>query len=189
MIGVKRQPLASPQPAAREISGKYVILVVLAVALTGAVASWFFRYNATHRAAKFWGSEMAALIRDATQIRLFKQRELVSDISRARGILHLRNALLEDRNFEWPADYEPPPRAADLDSWWLQFEDPKDGKTAWLWFTEDCKQAGKYVSHPNERTDEVIPISTEPMAAGLRTMFAEFVTNPAPASKADESPR
>src|SRR5262245_11486007 len=112
MIGVKRQPLASTQPAAKEISGKYVILAVVVVALTGAVASWFFRYNATHRAAEFWGPEASKLIRDARQVTLYKQPldvprtmrvktadvpaaiqahidKSAIDISRARGLLHL----------------------------------------------------------------------------------------------------
>jgi hypothetical protein len=56
-----------------------------------------------------------------------------------------------------------------------------------IWFTKDCHQAAKYISRPSERTDELNRISTEPIAAGLREIFAEFSANAA--SKAADSPR
>lgn len=197
MIGVKRQPLASPQPVAKEISGKYVILAVLAVAFIGAAASWFFRYNATHRAAEYWGPEAAQLIRDAPQVKLVKtplaglapttdskaiQATIDShsiDISHARGLLHLRNALLEDANFNWTKGDEPPPQAADdILHWWLNFNDPASGKTVWMTFSENCRQVTLMVSQA-DGISKGTPISTEPIAKGLREIFAEFSEQPA----------
>src|SRR5262245_471220 len=81
-------------------SGKLVILGVVAIATVAAAASWWFRYKATHRAAEFWGSEDARLIRDAPIVEMY---EPARDISAARGLVHLRNALLEDRSFQWPS--------------------------------------------------------------------------------------
>jgi hypothetical protein len=46
-------------------SGKLLIFGILTVAVLLAGASWWFRYIATHRAARFWGPEAVRLIRDA----------------------------------------------------------------------------------------------------------------------------
>src|SRR5215212_1559074 len=64
---------APPPSAGSTASGKLVIIGILTIALTGAAVSWFFRYNATHRAATFWGGETATLIRDAPQVILFRK--------------------------------------------------------------------------------------------------------------------
>ena len=56
------QPESQP-PRTRVVSGKLIILGILAVALLAAGISWVFRYNATHHAAGFWGSKAARLIR------------------------------------------------------------------------------------------------------------------------------
>ena len=48
-----------------QLSGKLVIIGIVGVALAGAGAGWWFRYNATHRAAEFWGPQAVRLIRDA----------------------------------------------------------------------------------------------------------------------------
>ncbi len=118
MNDMERQPLNSPHVAASHISGKLVILGILAVAITGAAVSWYFRYNATHRAAKFWGPAAAALIRDAPEVTLLQKpfasvAALAGDpaavqasidksainISHAHGLVHLRNALLTGSQF------------------------------------------------------------------------------------------
>jgi hypothetical protein len=174
----------SKTPSASGTSGKLVIIGIVTIAIWAAAISWYFRYNATHRAAKFWGPETAVLIRDAPQVTLFKQLPAVQgnadhstiDISSAGGLLHLRNALLEDHSFIWTTPEDPPNPAADIRYWWLQFNNTKTGKTAMIWLTKDCNQAAKYISLPNERADELAPISTEPMAKGLREMFAEFTS-------------
>src|SRR5438270_10988443 len=108
MNAVKSQPPDTfPLPSTTYVSGKLVIIGVVTVSLIGAVASWLFRYNATHRAAKFWGPEAAVLIRDAPHVTV-KRRPLTGnffanevDVSHARGLVHLRNALLEDQDFDW----------------------------------------------------------------------------------------
>ena len=104
-----------------QVSGKLVILTILAVAIPGAGASWWFRYSATHHAAKFWGPAAVRLIRDAPQVELLElapstsaeagQNEvklhgeiyssaLRRDASAAPGLTHLRNALLSDRSYD-----------------------------------------------------------------------------------------
>src|SRR4051812_8445935 len=106
----------SKPPSAPGISGKLVIVGIVLVALCAAATSWWFRYNATHLTATFWGPEEATIIRDSPLVTIYhpgsldapnhpaimKKTEATElDISNAHGLTHLRNALLEDHNFDW----------------------------------------------------------------------------------------
>jgi hypothetical protein len=164
------------------------------LALTAASSSWLFRYNATRRAAKFWGPEVAQIIRDAPTVNLIrleathetkrlplhfqlwsgKQVKATQyyNVSGGPGLTHLRNALLEDRNYIWPA------QRADqtLDwRWMLGFDDESRSRGAFVLFTEDCTHTALVDSD-----DEVA--SCQPIADGLSTMFAEFAANLPPAN-------
>lgn len=189
-------PETTPRPAS-SFSGKLVIIGIILVALWAAATSWYFRYHATHQAAKFWGAEAAALIRDAPEVTLYKEpmastdslrsdpagiqaamqahiAKSAIDISHAHGLLHLRNALLEDANFIWPSpDEQPILPADDLGYWWLKFRDPKSGKETVIWFSEDCRQGKQHRQRPDGTWDATV-FSAAPMANGLREMFAEF---------------
>jgi hypothetical protein len=180
MISTKRQPIESAA-SVPTISGKYVILAVVTVALTGALASWFFRYNATQHAAEFWGPEAARLIRDAPVVEFWQNpspstvirsaaplvgREDLRDISSARGLVHLRTALIEDRSFDWPA------KQIRSDVQWthgLRFR--ADTQGVLLMFSPDLK----WIRTGNAAT----MLSCEPIAHGLREMFDEFSAKPA----------
>ena len=50
------------------ISGKLLILGILTLAALLAGAGWWFRYKATHQAARFWGPQAVRLIRDAPRV-------------------------------------------------------------------------------------------------------------------------
>ena len=102
---------ANPSPE-KEKSGKLLILGVLVVGLAAAAAAWWFRYSATHRAAQFWGPQAATLIRDAPHVTLRSdtpsadaeggdEADVPRDISSAKGMTHLRSALLEDASYHW----------------------------------------------------------------------------------------
>jgi hypothetical protein len=176
------------QAPARSISGKLVILGILAVALLAAGTSWWYRYNSTHRAAEFWGPD-AALIRDADTVivstfsptitmpptkfhnpaeRDFSSRTQVKKVvTGARGLVHLRNALLMDRNFDWS------PHSVDRDIPWkhsLVFFNGVTGHYAYLLFSPDFQ----FVTHI--KTNRII--SCEPIAAGLLEMFTELMAKP-----------
>src|SRR6476620_547332 len=105
----------SKSPSGSAISGKLVIVVIVTVAFCAAAISWYFRYNATHRVAEFWGPDTVRLIRDAPTVEAvnlstpitiprgdtagvggFIDTSATRDVSTAHGLVHLRNALLED---------------------------------------------------------------------------------------------
>lgn len=167
-----------------QVSGKLVIGGIVALALLAAGTSWWFRYAATHRAAEFLGPVAARLIRDAPMVEFFvlepaAKQDAMSfaermmhaaagrDISKLPGITHLRNALLEDRSYVWPAG----PVAGSADwRWGLKFSRAAKGEAAVLLFTSDW----------TKMTDAVSAVSCEPIAGGLATMLGPISTAPAP---------
>ena len=192
------------ESAAGNASGKLVIIGIVIVALAAAGTSWWFRYNATHRAVRFWGPEAAVLIRDAPKVTLFRMpsAEIVRlaeddaararfddsayDITKARGLVHLRNALLDDRSFIWPRSGEPWPNpVSDIGHWYLSFHDPQSSNTVLMMFSKDCRQAARLKL--GFAAYNLTSISTEPIAAGLAEMFGELST--APPVEADDPSR
>jgi hypothetical protein len=187
----------APAPLATEpgTSGKWVIIAILAVGFTAAAASWWFRYNATHHAATFWGRN-AWVIRDADQVTLLELLPAIAnappksntvsvggltvpvasrqDVSKAHGLAHLRNALLEDQSFAWPA------RAVTTDMHWrwaLQFTLDKESNAVYL--TNDFAHA------TGDIDNGAIPmvVSCEPIASGLRTVIEEWRKTDSPTAK------
>jgi len=135
-------------------SGKLVIIGIVFVALWAAGISWYFRYQATHRAVKLWGPEASVLIRDAPVVILGNggntqgathtgvQANIPAtgiDVSRARGLTYLRNALLEDHNYDWTTGAKTPSDSPL--SWWLKFKDPQSGKDAVVILSDDFRVA------------------------------------------------
>jgi hypothetical protein len=167
------------------------------VALVAAGGSWWFRYSSTHQAAKFWGVETASLIRDASVVTFSTFSERVSnqgakfdsaadhsfadepqvrhDVTEARGLVHLRNALLESHNFNWPSQ-----RASTTMRWKhaLVFTDSATGHSVCILFSPESKLVASLETNSE--------LSFEPMAAGVAEMFGEFealpaIESPAPA--------
>jgi hypothetical protein len=162
-------------------SGKLVIIGIVTVALAAAAASWWFRYAATHRAADFWGPHTTRLIRDAPTVELFQFAPptklapsssgaaallgdaTARDLSRAPGLIHLRNALLEDRSYRWPPQ---PMRPNDRWQWALRFRARPSDDAAILFFSPDWTSVG------TPGRNEIL--SCQPIAAGLTEMLGEF---------------
>jgi hypothetical protein len=165
-------------------SGKLVIIGILTVALASAGISWWFRYNATSQAARFWGPQTARLIRDAPTVELYQWSSVPTaafqtgfsqtylgrangrDISKAAGLTHLRNALLEDRSYQWPAE----PAIPGSWGWVLVFRNERRN-TAILFFARDWK----YVSSFDHDL-----LSCEPIADGLTEMLGELAPSDEP---------
>ncbi len=188
------------------MSGKLVIIGIVIVAVGAAATSWYFRYIATHHAAKFWGGGSAALIRDAAQVTLGSWPNDAAaassgrkdfDVSEAHGLTHLRNALLEDFNFDWPGLHDEPIAADDFHDWrWiLTFRDPKSSKFVAIQFTEDCTLAARVPPAEEHEIGKNTAVPTgSAMAKGLREMFAEFTAGSSaeggakPQAAVDEAP-
>jgi hypothetical protein len=154
-------------------SGKLVILGIVGVALVGAGASWWYRYEATHRAAEFWGPQAARLIRDAPQVTLqrrqFEPGEI--DISKAQGITHLRNALLENRSYDWPQPETSVRPQVSMPRWVLIFSDPSTNENVAIQFSDDCGLAQLL-----GESKRGWAISCAPIKAGLSQVFSEYST-------------
>jgi hypothetical protein len=182
------------------VSGKLVIVVISLLALAAAGASWLFRYTATHRAAAFWGPQGSVLIREAELVELFDLGGTANDgessdrasrivlgddayvilrrldISTARGLVHLRHALLDDRSFTWPSRDDIP--SADW-RWGLRFSMRGSGPFVLeqtVWFTSDCR----LMSVEGHRGGTGRSISCEPIAGGLITIFTELTQSSRP---------
>jgi hypothetical protein len=160
-------------------SGKLVILAIVAIALASGAISWWFRYSATHKAAEFWGVTDSRLIRDAPDVTLSRFNPTADskprDISKAPGITHLRNALLEDRSFHWGKAIEMAPKRP---RWTIEFNDPATARHLVIYFTSDCR--GAIVGDGGTRKRVV---STEPISKGLCQVFAELLPDVDSASR------
>lgn len=166
-------------------SGKYLVLGLVVLAVIAGVASWWYHYAGLHQANRFWGSPAAGLIAQPSQVTAYdvvKQTESQNasarsldlrspwtavnprDVTEARGMVHLRHALMNNRSYEW--DEQP---AADPDwRWCLEFFND-DAQTLVL-FNEEFTVIGN--SSPTD--DSLRMLSCRPMTAALREYFSSL---------------
>jgi hypothetical protein len=168
-----------------EKSGKRLILGVVAACLVAAAASWWFRYSATHRAAEFWGPQAVALIRDAPHVTLRSdapsadgegtaEADVPRDISQAKGLTHLRNALLEDASYDWTATA--PAGTDNANS--LVFATVEGGEPrAVVLFSPDFRWVS---SGTGADPAKYFVATTEEFAAGLKKFFATSAADATP---------
>jgi hypothetical protein len=182
-------PAETDQSSTSAVSGKLVIVGILTVALIAAGASWWFRYNATHRAAGFWGAQAARLISNSATIKLqhidrgatgSPTTTITREVTNARGITHLRTALLEDKSFVWPASSAEPPAHS---AWCLTFVGESPNDRTWIWFTPDLNYVWRGVSDTELRT-----VSCAPISSGLLELFTEMMAGPAAAGPPGPAP-
>jgi hypothetical protein len=178
------------------VSGKWVILAVVALALFGAGFSWWHRYTSTRMAARFWGPQHSSLIRNPANVQLITVRPMSDteshnheptsqfpdhyhtlagvvrvterrDITQAHGLSHLRNELLMDRSFQ-PDELG----AATADVWrsGLEFRDGADGAPLVLLFSKDGR---RMLRHPPTVGTSLANTSTR-FAEGWQIVLAEW---------------
>jgi hypothetical protein len=176
-------------------SGKLLIITMFVAALAAAATSWWFRYEATHHAAQFWGPEGARLIRDAPNVELLMLQPAPTaadrtkspdeirvgsavwtitarhDISAAHGLVHLRNALLEDSSFNWSNDSLPPAFASGTA---LFFRDPETSDPLAILLSSDFQLL--QTLPPGEKS--LRTVSCGPIAAGLAETTVEWSQQP-----------
>ncbi len=102
------------------IRGKLVILFIFGLSAVMGGYAWWHHYHQGRRSLEFWGADAAALIRYAPQVEILRlsnepngeweslqvdqaalsisQRR---DITGTPGLVHARQALIEDQSFAW----------------------------------------------------------------------------------------
>lgn len=132
-----------------------VIGITCMAAAFAAFAVWF-QWNQTRRCLTFFGPRVAAAIQQAPRVEVWRlgggqsaaavRAAARFDISRARGLVHLRHGLVEDSNYVWES---PPPRpAADWDVALAFFAAGSAEPTAVLAFDIDDEGAVTVVGKP-----------------------------------------
>ncbi|MEM8947116.1 MAG: hypothetical protein AAGD11_18225 [Planctomycetota bacterium] len=158
-------------------SGTKLVLVLIFAAVVLGGVSWWYRYEAAHRASQFWGSEASRLIAesegfDAIVFQPCTEEELaglgLDSIGRtialhdARGQAHLRHAFLSDRNYLWDDPHDP-----ESTRWRLCLRFSEGGSATHILLSDGFDSIAKY--DPESRT--VTGFSCVPMTLSLTQYF------------------
>jgi len=194
-----RQPQPAEDDGGIYVSGKLVIIIIVVLAVAGAGFSWWFRYMATRRAARFWGPGAVLLIRDAPTVYLIDVGPMDAaaehahdpgsrlpdhfhaagglwtvidrrDVSRAHGLTHVREGLLLDRNLTDVGLSEV------LGETWrsgLEFR-AEGARPLLILFSSDYKSLLGQGPDLGDRAQRIVPI-----AAWLETVFDDWRSAPA----------
>ena len=107
-------------------AGRWTIVVMILAAAVAAALGWWYQRAAMRRTMALWGPETALVIARASRVEALRlgpgglgadrpAAETIDlggaripvierrDIGRSRGLSHLRQALLDDRSFDWQA--------------------------------------------------------------------------------------
>ncbi len=174
----------------RTVSGKWIILSFLSVALAMATSAWAYYYFQQRRPMELWGADTARLIvqapkvegwrlsvamenaaeTDAQTISVGSQRLTIverRELTNARGLLHFRKGLLNDRCFDWNADV-----SATTDDWRYALSFSDGDAQATLLFAPTSQRLRSLESGAE--------VSIAPIAAGLEAFLAEHFPEESP---------
>lgn len=168
-----------------QIHGKLVIVFIFGTALAAAVFAWTFQYLRGKRVLELWGPRAARLIRvEGDTVWLLVLEEAPDgdthpdtaktmsiaddtlrvaeriDISQARGLIHARQALIEDASFAWE---QPRGNCAARWQYALQFRHGDDCATVAI--DTNCGRA--------RLLETGAEASIAPIAAGMETFLEE----------------
>ncbi len=131
-----------------EQRGKLVILLMISVAMAMSGYAWWHQFQSGRRSAEFWGTAATIQVRYAPRVeflRLHRKGEIAEparetltirgmeyivgdpfDVTRSRGMVHARHALVDDLSFDWSS------RAPETANWefLLRFRDQGQPVTA-----------------------------------------------------------
>ena len=170
-----------------QLSGKLLIVGMLALAVLAATFAWRFQQSRGDRLLAVLGSPTAVLIRLAPEIELWQlepatssvdKADLISldgvdyavvkrrDLSQGSGIVHARQAIIEDRSYIWD-NLEP-----STPDWTHALRFGQNGDETLLWF--DLPQGHVRCDRGTD------PLQLNPaVAAGFQAYFAEQLEVPA----------
>ncbi len=176
----------------RTVSGKWIILSFFSVALAMAVSAWAYYYFQQRRPMELWGADTARLILQAPKVEGWRLSVALEDpasaegnaqtitvgsqrltiierreLTDARGLLHFRKGLLNDRCFDWNADV-----SAATNDWryGLRFSDGDAQAT--LLFAPKAQRLRSLESGAE--------VSIAPIAAGLEAFLQEHFPEESP---------
>lgn len=155
-------------------------LGILALAL--GVGSWWYRFESAHRSTGFWGPTAAELIARPSQVSAMTLVSATEETARGEaellvvddkqfvqlnahevtdvpGMVHLRNSLLTDSNYDWNLEVKPP-------RWRYGLLLNNGDQNAHVLFSEDFTVIG-LLEHQQLRA-----VGCQPMAETLREYFA-----------------
>jgi len=149
-----------------QYSGTKLVVALTSLAFLLGATSWWYRYEAAHRASQFWGPEASRLIAEAEGFEaltwMSEESELRKDLSSARGQAHLRHALMSDRNYVW----DEPVDATGIEwRWTLRFFEGE--RQVLVKLSEDLRAVGRLDSIAGT----VTALSCEPMTESLEQYF------------------
>ncbi len=165
-------------------SGNKLVLLMCALAAVAAAVGWWSRYASTHLAAEFWGPEAARLLRGPSQVELLKLEKEKGgrlagqrvashyDISKAKGLTHLRSALVEDRNFDWDQSTTTKPRGCNPWAWGFRFH--SENRSVTVLFSSDFFTLGKLPAGSKTITRIACPALVGPMTVYFQSLEKEF---------------
>lgn len=146
-------------------SGTYVVAAMIAVAVLAAGITIGYHWSQSRFAVAYWGPENATHIRAAEEVRLVDRsgNEPPQDISAAKGLVHFRQALIEDASFLATV-----PSSEVSPQWEVEviFSDPSSQSETTVHFDLQHGLVGL--------PDRVEVLDAQPIAAGLRTFFADL---------------
>lgn len=162
-----------------QVSGRFVVLSVFALAIAMSAGAWWYHYQATKQMVAFWGPAAASLLvrgelvdayrlrrpaadgeSDAADMphwppafadRLERTAVAHDDLTGAPGLIHLRHALTQDDSYDWDA------AAVDLAPTWevaFRFSDGDDA--VWVLLSEQLDYLGK--AGADGRSIDVLPL-------------------------------
>ena len=163
-------------------SGTKLVIALTSLALVLGATSWWYRYEAAHRATQFWGAVSARLIAESENLEALTFDPATADVvaalrprpmgksidlSHARGQAHLRHALMSDRNYIWGELRD----TAEIEwRWCLRFHESE--LQAYVVLSDDLTVIGKYEPSTDTRTAHTLTaLSCQPMTSSLAEYF------------------
>jgi len=117
---VRAKPQAGRLEKIMQVSGRIIILAAFGIALALSGGAWWYHYQASRRAAEYWGGDGARLLVKAPKLEFLELGETAAaseeratvagravaakhDLSNKPGLVHLRFVFTQDVNFAWDA--------------------------------------------------------------------------------------
>lgn len=148
----------APGAPLRSDVGVLVVVVLLLLAVVLAAFALWFQWRQTRRCLGFHGADGAWAVQTAPRVELWRlgwdesRRRTVAvdrlDVSRARGLEHLRRGLVEDANFDWEGEGGGPGREGSWDEAVAFFESGADAPATVIAFDLDPPAALTVVGRP-----------------------------------------